>query len=140
MKYLRGFNESFGDEGELYENITYKEFMQYLGGDGFGRLLPFTINDIEIIKKYKGGFSFELVNHRKSIICHWDDNTTSLDSIIMCGNKDMCNFKYPLHSIYSVRIEVLKNDDDYYLIVFGPLYYVCDTIDGVISLFKEIIK
>lgn len=42
-----------------------------------------------------------------------------------------------------INIGVYKNDDDFYLLNIGvrnTTYILCDTIDGVISLLRDIIK
>ena len=154
MRHIKQF-ESFGDEGELWESITYKEFLVYIGGYKYTRLINFNENDIDIVKKYKAGFDFSLKGLHTSI--------KYIDHIVMCGNKDMIfpswykkidAFRIPSLNP-KVNIEVLKNDDDYYLvrishsrhrqlgfaaINFGPLNYVCDTIEGVVDLLKEVIK
>ncbi len=139
MKYLKKFNESVDDK--LWEIITYKEFLNYAGGNYFKRLISLNDKDIELIKKLKGDFSFEIGSNLS--------NSIHNSNISMWGYKDMVNLEwFEKLNIYSpdrntgghLNIKIIKNDDDFYLVTIGPEYILCDTIDGVISLFKEVIK
>jgi len=152
MKYLRKFNEAFGDEGELWEPIIFKEVWKYVGGPQYNRLVEFNEHDVETIKKYKGRFSFEVGDYmrlRRSYpsAALRNESENKLNYIMMFGDGDMIDLDWfkeltiwmPNNESY-IHIGVIKNDDDYYLVEIGPLYYACDTIEGVISLFKEVIK
>ena len=152
MKHLKKFNEAFGDEGELWEPIIFKEVWKYVGGPQYNRLVEFNEHDVETIKKYKGRFSFEVGDYmrlRRSYpsAALRNEGENKLNYIMMLGDGDMIDLDWfkeltiwmPNNESY-IHIGVIKNDDDYYLVEIGPLYYACDTIEGVISLFKEVIK
>lgn len=140
MKYLKKFNESI--DNNLWEKITYETFLNYVGGGvesrKFDRLVEFNENDTDLISKVKGGFNFYL---RDNYTRH---DLGSLNEIVMWGNSDMVNldwFKnvgaYP--PPFNILITILKNDDDFYLVSITDIF-LCDTIYGVISLFKEVMK
>jgi len=149
MKYLRKFNEAFGDEGELWEPIISNEVWKYVGGPQYNRLVEFNEHDVETIKKYKGRFSFQVGDHmrHRRLRRSYPSGENKLNYIMMLGDGDMIDLDWfkeltiwmPNNESY-IHIGVIKNDDDYYLVEIGPLYYACDTIEGVISLFKEVIK
>ena len=139
MKYLKKFNESLDN---LYEFIELKDFMNYVGGNSFKRLVEFSDNDIKTIKKFKGKYSFSIDTHYM--------NTSSLNKISMWGSKSDINLNWfesgspslnYLNTVFRNGIGIIKNDDDFYLVSIGLSHIIlCDTIDGVVSLFKDVIK
>mgnify|MGYP003558110421 CR=1 FL=1 len=76
-------------------------------------------------------------------------NTSSLNKISMWGSKSDINLNWfesgspslnYLNTVVRNGIEIIKNDDDFYLVSIGLSHILCDTIDGVVSLFKDVIK
>lgn len=138
MKYLKKFNESLDN---LYEFIELKDFMNYVGGNSFKRLVEFSDSDINTIKKFKGKYSFSIDTHYM--------NPSSLNKILMFGAKSDINLNWfvpgsaslnYINTVVRNGIGILKNDDDFYLVSIGLSHILCDTIDGVVSLFKDVIK
>lgn len=139
MKYLKKFNESLDN---LYEFIELKDFMNYVGGNSFKRLVEFSDSDIKTIKKFKGKYSFSIDTHYM--------NPSSLNNIRMFGSKSDINLNWfepgsaslnYINTVVRNGIAILKNDDDFYLVSIGLSHIIlCDTIDGVVSLFKDVIK
>ena len=137
MKYIKKFES----HNRLWELITYEEYLNYVG-DEFKRLVELSDRDIEIIDELKGSFNLTLPSgyklNKQGSIAVLSGRVDGLQT----GRLEYIDGKKRNSQIY-INIEVNKNDDDFYLLNIGiayTTYILCDTIDGVISLLRDIIK
>lgn len=128
-----------------YEQIDYNTFQKFVGGRRFSRLISFNSKEIDTIKKYKNKFRFEIFGKMK--IDGLYSNYHPENEIKLFGDQNMFDLNWfddkdwsPLNNTSTyTSITILKTDDEYYLVCIGIIYILCDQLDGLETLLKEII-